>query len=422
MVSTRSRGANPEAAVQTTGAADADTNAQTGDKRSAGSAKVQPASKKAKKDNAIKPVEEGQTTLEETVQGETHSETKDNKAEKEVEAKDEEVEVKGEGEKEEEQDQGRKNAVEATGDAGGKASDDDRKTQQKDTAPSSDYEPKHGTLESGHIHFLYRPKVEMEDAESIDDISKFHILLIPQSGPYSQGHYHRIIEVGKKKLPDPGAKHQVIWGLVGGVGNDKSSLKDTFGASTYETKTRGTRHQGAARPAARGHYILHSPQDKLADSPDHNRQRDFKCLLAYEITTPTHDDFGSVQSELGIEEKGAIVLQVKDPNAENRNNPRAAGIPREKRAQYPDQLQELFAGRRFIPANPPSFLDYSGTELLIITSPHELHDSLGENGETVEADLDKDAGKEAVSVDEAMNELGLSKRDFEEEALEGAWA
>ena len=92
----------------------------------------------------------------------------------------------------------------------------------------------------------------------------------------------------------------------------------------------GTRHQ-SARPAARGHYILHSPQDELADSPDHNRQRNFEILLAYEITTPHQADFGRVQSDLDIVEKGAVALQIKNPEAES-TNPRAAGIPREKRA------------------------------------------------------------------------------------------
>lgn len=101
---------------------------------------------------------------------------------------------------------------------------------------------------------------------------------------------------------------------------------------------KGTRHQEAARPAARGHYILHSPRDELADDPSRNRQRDFKMLLAYEITTPTHEDFGNVQSELGIEEKGAVVLQVKDPNVkDNSNNPRAANMPREKKAHVSEQ-------------------------------------------------------------------------------------
>ena len=70
---------------------------------------------------------------------------------------------------------------------------------------------------------------------------RFHMLLIPTSAPHNSGHYHRIIEVGKKKLPDPGARHQVIWGLVGAVGTDKDALKKAFGAYSYETKTRGER-------------------------------------------------------------------------------------------------------------------------------------------------------------------------------------
>jgi hypothetical protein len=73
----------------------------------------------------------------------------------------------------------------------------------------------------------------------VADRDRFHILLLPKSK--DKGYSHRIIEVGKKKLPDPGAKHQVIWGLIGGVGDDRSKLKEAFGAYSYETKTRGER-------------------------------------------------------------------------------------------------------------------------------------------------------------------------------------
>lgn len=95
----------------------------------------------------------------------------------------------------------------------------------------------------------------------------------------------------------------------------------------------GTRHQAAARPAARGHYVLHSPRDEQADDPDKNRQRDFKLVLAYELTTPTTDDFGEVQKELGLAVKDAVAIQVKDPHAESRGNPRAASIPEDKKAK-----------------------------------------------------------------------------------------
>ncbi|OCF34739.1 hypothetical protein I316_03783 [Kwoniella heveanensis BCC8398] len=377
-----------------------------------------------------------QKTIEESIQGTGVEVTDENKTEKEVKKKDPaeraevqaqgaagEGESKGEGEDDSEAKQGKTEEEDKKPKPESKNGKDGTKKTTASASKGEEDEPKHGTLESGHIYFLYRPKVETEDPETIDDVSKFHILLIPKTGRHAtKGHYHRIIEVGKKKLPDPGAKHQVIWGLVGAVGADKAGLKEAFGAKDYQTKTRGPRHQPAARPAARGHYILHSPRDELADSPSHDRQRDYKTLLAYEITTPAHEDFGSVQKELGIEEKGAVVLQVKDPNAESRGNPRAAGIPREKRAQYPAYLHEIFRNRRFIPANPVSLLNYQGAEVLIITSPHKLKESLGKDGEKVEDDLDHDSAAEEVNVDEALKELGLNKKEFEEEALEGSWA
>lgn len=55
--------------------------------------------------------------------------------------------------------------------------------------------------------------------------------------------------------------------------------------------------------------------------------------MTYEITTPASDDFGQVQKELGLVIKDAVALQVKDPEVQSNNNPRAASIPREKRAQ-----------------------------------------------------------------------------------------
>jgi hypothetical protein len=176
--------------------------------------------------------------------------------------------------------------------------------------------------------------------------------------------------------------------MVGSVSTDRAGLKDAFGEYSYETKTKGmplylglfilsslprsaivvppsfprlvlriwpsearvctvprcakayhigTRTQPAARPAARGHYILHSPRDEAADSPDHNKQRDYKTLLAYEITTPPPEDFGRVQEELGLEQRGAVALSVKDPDAASGGNPRAANMPREKKAHVRSQ-------------------------------------------------------------------------------------
>lgn len=42
----------------------------------------------------------------------------------------------------------------------------------KGDSPGPTEGPSHGTLESGHIYFLYRPKIDVEDVESVDDVSK----------------------------------------------------------------------------------------------------------------------------------------------------------------------------------------------------------------------------------------------------------
>ena len=56
-----------------------------------------------------------------------------------------------------------------------------------------------------------------------------------------------------------------------------------------------------------------------------------------------------------------------------------------------------------------------------MSSPHELKDSLGKDGEHIEEDMDHAAHAEATDVQGALKELGMSKGDTEIEALEGAW-
>jgi hypothetical protein len=90
--------------------------------------------------------------------------------------------------------------------------------------------------------------------------------------------------------------------------------------------------------------------------------------------------------------------------------------------QYPQHLHDLFANRRWIAPNPPAFLDYPGSELLLLSSPHELKESLGKDGDKVQDDMDEAAHAEATDVQGALEELGMTKGDTEIEALEGAWA
>lgn len=141
--------------------------------------------------------------------------------------------------------------------------------------------PSVGTIERGHIYFFYRPRVEVEEVQSVDDVQRFHILLVPRppefaaSGPadskqedgegemnlISEGSdavpatepinkkkkHFRLIAVGKKQLPDPDAggggkgrgRKSTFWATVVTVGEDLKKLQDGLGGKEYETKTRG---------------------------------------------------------------------------------------------------------------------------------------------------------------------------------------
>lgn len=142
-----------------------------------------------------------------------------------------------------------------------------------------------GTIERGHIYFFYRPRVQMSEAHSIDDVKNFHMLLVPRPPEFSvhdegtsqanksgdgseedadmtvlsagadavpasevlddsKKHY-RLITIGKKQLPDPEqggsgkGRKETFWATVTAVGDDLHSLEKGLGEKTYETKTRG---------------------------------------------------------------------------------------------------------------------------------------------------------------------------------------
>lgn len=138
-----------------------------------------------------------------------------------------------------------------------------------------------GTIERGHIYFFYRPKVEHEEAHSIDDVQRFHMLLLPRPPQFATSRNgdangaekpedddvdmqvleegadvvpakevrnkakkrYRLVSIGKKQLPDPEhgrGRNNTFWATVTAVGDDLHSLEKGLGEKTYETKTRGS--------------------------------------------------------------------------------------------------------------------------------------------------------------------------------------
>ncbi|GAA5988264.1 hypothetical protein JCM10908_002138 [Rhodotorula pacifica] len=282
--------------------------------------------------------------------------------------------------------------------------------------PNPDPKRKHGILERGFIYFLYRPKVEVEHPESLDDVSKFHILLVPHGTQF-----HRLIAVGKKALPEASESTRPIWGEVLNVGEDLKALKDGLGAYTYETKTMGTRHQPGARVAGSGAYVLHAAENYPKDSQ--NASAVYHTYLIYELAAPLQ--LGDVQHALHIHEEGGFTLQVKNPEAPS-TNPAVRNKPESKQPKYPEELHKLFK-TKFIPADPPALLDYPGAELLLIPSQHTPEQDTSANAkkelDAEEKELERDIEKQKGGGDEAkkvLKEMGFDEL-IEGKALEGHW-
>ncbi|GAA5979066.1 hypothetical protein JCM11641_004962 [Rhodosporidiobolus odoratus] len=278
-----------------------------------------------------------------------------------------------------------------------------------------DAERRHGVLEKGHVYFLFRPKVETDDPHSLDDVSKFHMLLVPDGGKL-----HRLVAIGKKHMPDADQGTRPMWGQVVDIGKDLKALKSSLGPSTYETKTRGTRHQPGARVAGSGAYVLHSTENPPEDSA--NASAVYHTYLAYELAVP--HEIGEAQEALHIHSEGSFTLQVKNPDSQS-NNLVVPNQPEVKHPQFPPGLKHYFT-TKYIPTNPPALLNYAGAELLLIPSKHKPAQDLGENAKAElddeEKDLEQDIEKEQGDSDakKALEEVGLEGL-IEGKALEGHW-
>ena len=108
---------------------------------------------------------------------------------------------------------------------------------------------RHDELESGEITFFYRPRVEEQSPEQLDDVQRILMLLSPSAAPME-----RLIAIGRKPLPS-GKRGERFWGFVDLV-LAPYDMQAALGAQIYGTKTRGLRHLPAAQPIASGSYEL----------------------------------------------------------------------------------------------------------------------------------------------------------------------
>ncbi|KAH9937382.1 uncharacterized protein B0H18DRAFT_950258 [Fomitopsis serialis] len=382
----------------------------------------------------------------------------------------EESEVKAE-QQEEEEPPAKKSKTEADEDepSHGKTGGDESVKQESDSTQSDgkeDHPAKHtyqtGTIERGHIYFFYRPKVELEEAHSVDDVQRFYILLIPRPPEFSTASdqpngskatdedqemtvlsegadavpaqepkgqtkkHFRLIIPGKKSLPDPEhgrGRGNIFWGTTVTIGEDLKKLQEGLGEKEYETKTRGTRHQAAARLAARGAYAIVNKEARTPSSRETH--------LGYHLSDPTSEDWGEVQAALGLHPASSFVLQVKNPLAPPTGSGRV-GLPRSRTVDYPEYIMtEVFGkgggrgreefGLRFSSVERKEMLDYEGVELLFIAArsgESGLETSLGEG--RGKGEVEEEEGREAV--EEVFKELAMDVGKIPADPLGGQWA
>lgn len=101
-------------------------------------------------------------------------------------------------------------------------------------------------LEQGFIYFFYKPKVNVEEPETKQDVQRMVIVLKPWQLEEKTEPKLRMIVIPKKKLPSLETHEQEFAKIVavGSVEEMKKGLEERI----YETETRGEQKQPAARP------------------------------------------------------------------------------------------------------------------------------------------------------------------------------
>ncbi|KAF7588557.1 hypothetical protein BBP40_005512 [Aspergillus hancockii] len=215
-------------------------------------------------------------------------------------------------------------------------------------------------LEKGVIYFFYRPRVNVLEPHSVDDIARSFIVLRPTplgaaldstQGSLETGAKCRLMMLPKKKFPTSGRERDM--GFVEKAGQTMKELQENFIAGEkYETETRGERTVPEAKPYAEGVYAITST--KRASH------------LAYILTIPS--EVGPLQEDFGLHARGSWIVQSKNPKYPG---PSYAQIPNDP--EYPESVREKFQDYRWVPLTP-EFIDYANAQFLMVG---EATDDLG---------------------------------------------
>lgn len=271
-------------------------------------------------------------------------------------------------------------------------------------------------LESGLVCFLYRPKVGVTEAKSMDDVQKMYMLLSPSSCPTeprkdNDAMPKRLLILPTKKLPFVSERrHDRAWAFVDVVSKENNEIEEVVGTQVYSTKTRGERTLGACRIVGQGLYEIVENAGKTS--------------FAYVLEVPAVPT--EVQESFNIDKEAAYIVNVKNPN----RTPSGGGFGRvpnlKEKPAYPKELQEKFEGvrveeRQWVALNPPDFLNYRNTELLLIGQGDDLEQELGEVGISLqEAEAFEEDHIKGKPADQVYKDFpALSKEEHSAEPTKG---
>ena len=241
--------------------------------------------------------------------------------------------------------------------------------------------------EQGDIYFLYRPKVDVDEAKGFEDVQRLHLVLRPQGAKRL-----RLLTIGRKRLPDV-ERHERTWGFVDAVASSAGEIEEKLQGGAYRTKTRGERFEPPVRPAGEGIYAI-------------VRERN-KTYLAYELELPEHP--GAVQKELRIPPQASFVLSIKNPE---KPAPPGAGLKNEQKAEYPKELEKEFRGRRFA-TEDEHLLDYEGAEFVLVGARLDPERELA---------IELDSDRETPDTADVFRQLRLARsRQPTEPLFSGVW-
>jgi hypothetical protein len=240
-------------------------------------------------------------------------------------------------------------------------------------------------LERGDVFFLFRPGVEHLAPQGLLDIRPFYMVLHPQ-----RNERFRLIAIGKKKLPEGADGSQRHWGFVDGVFGTAEDLRQVAVAGSSGMEPGG----GSFHPAGEGLYAL-----LVHGNHTH---------LAYVLELPEFP--GEVQQAFNIKSEGRFVIAVKNPEAAS---PSGAGLEFDRKPDFPPELCSRFSDRRWLPVDPPDFMDHPGAELVLIGGRDDL-------GEDLRIELE--AQPEDAETAEVFRDLHLEKSERTIKPLfEGVW-